>query len=277
MHDKDERTFSGVSLLLAEDEPLNADIASRTLAKLGCRVAVASDGLAAVRMWEECAFDLVLMDCEMPGMDGLEAARQIRRLEAKASGRRVPIVALSAHAPEEIRERCLAAGMDDALAKPFKETLLKTVLAALLDKERGPVLNPVETQLAAQKPSGGIDRHVLESISAFQGANGRVLLKSMVTRFASMASDQLARIRKNHGNGEMEEVRRIAHTLKSSSAAMGATGVSRCCGEIEMRAGRGEGALLSAFLSTLEDELASAIRDLGEIAGEHKEPNRVAG
>ena len=88
MRGKDGKAFFGASILLAEDDPLNADIASRTLRKMGCRVAVASDGLAAARMWEDGDFDLILMDCEMAEMDGFEASRRIRERE-KQSNRRI--------------------------------------------------------------------------------------------------------------------------------------------------------------------------------------------
>lgn len=274
MHVKDERTFSGASLLLAEDEPLNADIAGRTLGKLGCRVAVASDGHAAVRMWQEGDFNLVLMDCEMAGMDGFEAARQIRRLEAESNGRRTPIVALTAHAPQEIRERCLAAGMDDVLAKPFREKLLRDVLAHWT--KGSPNQDAEQTPLSGND-GGSVDRQVLEGITAFQGANGRLLLKNLVNRFAETAINQLKLIRGNHGKREIEEVRRIAHTLKSSSAALGALRVSRCCSEIEIRAGRSDAASLPGLLDSLEGELSLAIQDLREIAAQRKDPDRAAG
>lgn len=277
MRAKDERAFSGASLLLAEDEPLNADIASRTLGKLGCRAAVASDGLAAVRMWQEGDFDLVLMDCEMPGMDGFEAVRQIRRLEAESNGRRTPIVALTAHAPQEIRERCLAAGMDDVLAKPFRDMLLRDTLAQWIDGARKSPNRDAEQAPPSGNDGPGVDRHVLESTAAFQGANGRLLLKNLVNRFAETANSQRKLMRGSHGKGDIEAIRRIAHTLKSSSAALGAMRVSRCCGEIEIRAGQGDAASLPGLVALLEEELSLAIHDLREIAAERKDPDRAAG
>lgn len=132
MREKDAKAFFDASLLLAEDDPLNADIASRTLRKMGCRVEVVSDGLAAARVWEKGAFDLILMDCEMAHMDGFEASRRIREMEKQSNRAHTPIVALSAHAPAEIRERCLASGMDDVMAKPFREAMLKDKLDAWL-------------------------------------------------------------------------------------------------------------------------------------------------
>jgi CheY-like chemotaxis protein len=276
MRDKDGKAFSDASLLLAEDDPLNADIASRTLRKLGCRVAVASDGVTATRMWEEGDFDLILMDCEMAEMDGFEATRRIRELEKQSNRQHTPIVALSAHAPAEIRERCLAVGMDDVLAKPFREVLLKDMLRSLIGGES---LSPREEEEPTSEAgvTSPVDRSVLDGISAFQGGNGQLLLKNVVTRFADTARTQLGLLRKGHGDGASEDIRRIAHTLKSSSAALGAKCVSRCCAEIEMRASRGELAPLPGFITALEKELSAAVSQLREIAGTREELHRAAG
>jgi CheY-like chemotaxis protein len=113
-------------VLLVEDNPVNQLVAKGMLGKLGCEVTTAAHGGEALDQLEQRDFDLVLMDCNMPVMDGYEASRQIRR-----SGRwpQLPIVALTANAMSEERERCRAAGMSDYLAKPFR----REELAALLD------------------------------------------------------------------------------------------------------------------------------------------------
>jgi two-component system sensor histidine kinase/response regulator len=277
MRDKDGKAFSDASLLLAEDDPLNADIASRTLRKLGCRVEIASDGLAATRMWEGRDFDLILMDCEMAEMDGFEASRRIREREKQSNRKRTPIVALSAHAPAEIRERCIAAGMDDVLAKPFREALLKDTLCSLIAGENPPLQEVSEQEPAETDPTMPVDRSVLDGVSAFQGGNGQLLLRNIVARFADTARTQLSLLRKGQSDGASEDVRRVAHTLKSSSAALGAKCVSRCCAEIELRAAQGELAPLPAFFSALERELSAAISQLREIAAEREELHRAAG
>jgi len=274
MRDKDKKTLFSASLLLAEDDPLNADIATRTLQRMGCQVRVASDGLSAARLFEDNSFDLVLMDCEMPEMDGFEAARRIRGLEA---GRRhTPIVALTAHAPAEVREKCLAAGMDDVLAKPFKEAQLAHALHRWIGRP-GEAPRAAEPPASAVPASGlSVDRLVLENISAFQGRDGALLLKNVVTRFADTARTQLRLLRKKHAEGETQEILRIAHTLKSSSAALGAHCVSKCCAEIEARASRGELGPVPGFLATLEKELSAAVKMLGEIVGEQERPSHVS-
>jgi CheY-like chemotaxis protein len=112
-------------VLLAEDNPVNQKVASALLERLGCRVEIASSGAEAVRMLEQFPFDLVLMDCQMPEMDGFEATRRIRRLGGAG---RLPIVALTAAALPEDRERCFAAGMDAYLTKPIRLEQLRECL-----------------------------------------------------------------------------------------------------------------------------------------------------
>jgi CheY-like chemotaxis protein len=122
--------FVGARVLVAEDTPVNQKITVRMLERLGCVVELAVDGHHAVSRFQAGRFDLVLMDCQMPGMDGFEATRVIRGWEA---GRmHVPIVALTANAQPSDRERCLAAGMDDFLTKPLRATELEQALARWL-------------------------------------------------------------------------------------------------------------------------------------------------
>ena len=118
---------AGLRVLLAEDNAVNQRVATRMLERLGCVVTHAADGEAAVAAWQHGSFDVILMDCQMPELDGYAAAREIRRLEGP--GDRVRIVALTANAEAGDRERCLAAGMDDYLAKPLRGGELGAALA----------------------------------------------------------------------------------------------------------------------------------------------------
>jgi CheY-like chemotaxis protein/anti-sigma regulatory factor (Ser/Thr protein kinase) len=112
-------------VLVAEDNMVNQKIATLTLERLGCRVDLAANGKEAVEMAGRFPYDLILMDCGMPEMDGYAASREIR---AQQNGSRVPIVALTAHAISGTREQCLAAGMDDYIAKPFSRASLEKTL-----------------------------------------------------------------------------------------------------------------------------------------------------
>jgi CheY-like chemotaxis protein len=124
----EDRAF-GLHVLLAEDNPVNQQVAMEMLQGLGCTVVLAQDGSQAVEWGTRDRFDLILMDCLMPNLDGFAATRAIRRWEATSAGPRQPVIALTALAMEGDRERCLAAGMDDFLAKPFRRRQMVQVLA----------------------------------------------------------------------------------------------------------------------------------------------------
>jgi PAS domain S-box-containing protein len=122
-------------ILLAEDNAVNQKVACRTLEKLGFRVDVAGDGPTAVESWKSGRYDLVLMDCQMPGMDGFEATQAIRTLEKQGNQPRIPIVALTAHAMKGVDQQCLDAGMDGYLSKPIDRAQLEACLDKFLGGE----------------------------------------------------------------------------------------------------------------------------------------------
>ncbi|MBK8167079.1 MAG: response regulator [bacterium] len=122
----------GRRVLLAEDNEVNAKLATRLLGKLGCVVTWTGDGDGAVAAWANGTFDLVLMDVQMPGTDGFQATARIRAHEAAAGRPRTPVIALTAHALDGYRDRCLAAGMDDYLTKPLKAVALEAMLESWL-------------------------------------------------------------------------------------------------------------------------------------------------
>lgn len=121
--------------MVADDNAVNMRLAVRLLERLGCRVESAYNGAEAVAHIKRTAFDLVLMDCSMPEMDGFDATRAVRVWEATENRGRTPIVALTADAMQGDRERCLAAGMDEYLSKPLRDAELKAVLTRLLSRQ----------------------------------------------------------------------------------------------------------------------------------------------
>jgi CheY-like chemotaxis protein len=120
-------------ILLAEDNPVNEKVATHTLRKLGYEVHAVADGKAAVAAWRNGHYDLILMDCQMPVLDGYEATREIRSLEG--GQRRIPIVALTAHAMKDDDVKCMAAGMDHHLTKPLDRVRLQAFLDQYFDPE----------------------------------------------------------------------------------------------------------------------------------------------
>jgi CheY-like chemotaxis protein len=135
---------AGIRILLAEDNPVNQKLAVRLLQKLGAEVLVASNGLEAVQALRSADFDAVLMDCQMPVMDGYEATRQIRGAEGGVRNPNIPVIALTAHAMATDRTRCLAAGMNDYLTKPINPGALQQALSRMLQ----PVAASVEPKRA---------------------------------------------------------------------------------------------------------------------------------
>jgi CheY-like chemotaxis protein len=120
-------TLKDRRVLLAEDNPVNQKVCVKLLEKIGCTVEVAANGKEAVRAWESGRFDVILMDCQMPELDGYQATQQIRARES--SSRRTPIIALTAHAMKGADEECRAAGMNDYITKPIDSELLKACIA----------------------------------------------------------------------------------------------------------------------------------------------------
>ena len=136
----------GGHVLLAEDNPVNAIVAEATLANLGVQVTRVENGLEALAELErDHSYDVVLMDCQMPEMDGIEATRRLRAWEHDHGKRPVPVVALTANAMNSDRERCLAAGMNEHLAKPFRQDELRTVLLRHLRGVQRPQAEVAET------------------------------------------------------------------------------------------------------------------------------------
>jgi CheY-like chemotaxis protein len=130
---------AGTRVLLVEDNPVNLEVALALLENSGCEVDTASNGIEALENYEAGVYGVIFMDCQMPEMDGFEAAAEIRRREL-GSGRRVPIIALTASAIEGDREQCLAAGMDDYLPKPFTATQMRSALLSWLTPAAGTAL-----------------------------------------------------------------------------------------------------------------------------------------
>jgi CheY-like chemotaxis protein len=283
--------FFNARILVAEDNPVNQDVATGVLENMGCKVVTAPNGAVAARLLAQEKFDLVLMDCEMPEMDGFEATRRIRKLEGMTSAlendgerRRTPIVALTAHALADIRDRCLAAGMDDFLVKPFDEWQMGEALRRWIGKcEREPT--EIERKRATRRfvapvavvEESPIDRASLDNVTAFRGPNGSVLLQRVVTRFSDTAPSLVASLKEKHQADAAEDMWRIAHTLKSSSAALGAIRLSKICAEIEAQGKTNGVGPVGPLLEPLETELAAALKSLAAIVGERHESVAAVG
>jgi len=202
-----------LKILLAEDSVVNQKLALGLLGKNGHQIRVAHNGQQAVEAHAEEEFDVVLMDVSMPVMDGLEATRNIRIRERKL-GRRTPIMAMTAHAMQGDRERCIAAGMDDYIAKPIRPQQLFAKLAELSGSDVGLESSQVKREIQSKLIDWG---------HALGGVNGdQELLKDVSLAYLEEYPDQLKQVHEAIANEDGKLLQRAAHTLKGSMRFYGA-------------------------------------------------------
>jgi PAS domain S-box-containing protein len=224
-------------VLLAEDNPINQKVAAGLLAHRGHRVEVVNDGAAAVEAARQGDFDVILMDVQMPEMDGLEATRLIRQFDRR-DGRRRRIVAMTAHAMAEDQERCLSAGMDSYLPKPF---LPEDLFAAV--ELRGASDAPSVGRRGSTADPGAVA--VLDRVALDARTRGDTkLMFELVEIFRTSAPALIEKMRAGHGADDADQVFRAAHCLKGAASMMGAEEVQQYALAVEMlgRRGRLEGA-----------------------------------
>jgi CheY-like chemotaxis protein len=194
-------------VLLAEDNPVNQRLAQRLLEKNGHAVVVANNGREALARYEEDQFDIVLMDVQMPEMDGFAATAAIRQLQ-EANGTHVPILAVTAHAMKGDRERCLAAGMDGHVAKPIRPPVLFAEIDRLTQK------HPSQTPPTAMRLGGA----VLDGVALAELVSGdRDFLRELARLFGEETPGLLAQMGQAIESGDRDLLRRGAHTLKGSA------------------------------------------------------------
>lgn len=240
-------------VLLAEDNPINQEVSRRMLQKLGCSFEIVENGEEALKALCQKRFDLVLMDCQMPEMDGYTATGAIRRMQARGDfgTRHIPIVALTAHAMAGDREQCLAVGMDDYLRKPFTldqlyQTLIRWLPApevetgTLSDSSSVEHKRNIEVQLASMHreqerdpQAGTLDRNILDGIRALQTEDSTDLLATLVDIYTQKVPILLDTLRDAITRGDPEAIESAAHSLKSGHSNVGALGVAALCSQLE--------------------------------------------
>ncbi len=295
-------------VLLAEDNPVNQEVAVLMLESLGCTVEVVRTGREVVEAAQRSSYDVILMDCQMPEMDGFTATRLIRERDQPRgnvelgmrndelpeststsfipnspfmiphSRKRVPIIALTAHATPADREQCLAAGMDDYFTKPFTQEKLREVLGRWL-KERpatarpspasppeavprseGPVLATVGSANAVGPEAGAttINRKAWDAITVLQRPGQPDALAKIFSLYLSDSHQLVDKLRKAVQDGEAKLVNEAAHSLKSRSAALGAVSLADLCKQLERLGRTGDLTDAPGLIKRLESEFAAA-------------------
>ncbi len=270
--------FAGACVLLAEDNPVNAVVATKQLARLGARVDVAADGMEAIESARRGAYDIVFMDCQMPELDGFEATRRIRAYEDLAGLRRVPIVAMTANAMTGDRERCFEAGMDDHLAKPVHPAELTAVMARFLPSgdaaapsERAPDAAPHEPMPPASGAGASapdvplVDGARLEELGVL-APESRGTLRELVNLFAVETPEQIARLGEGLDARSADAVQRAAHALKGSAISLGAARVGALAAELDRRAKAGSVAGAEEILAAIDLAFGATIAELRALA-----------
>ncbi|MBL8487898.1 MAG: response regulator [Rhodocyclaceae bacterium] len=262
----DARATGPQSVLLVEDNEVNQQVALAMLARVGHRVEVAAEGGEAVRKFVEGAFDCVLMDCQMPGVDGFEATRRIRAHETATGRPRTRIVALTANAMAGDRERCLEAGMDDFLAKPFDS---RTLLAALA-RQTGAAAPAGPAAADLLSPGAVFDPAALEELLAMDGQNPG-FLRRVVERYLEVTPGLIEAVAMA-GPETRADAQRAAHSIKSTSAQLGATSLAELARGAEAAARDGELAEARRLATDMGGELAGAAVALEHFLAEREKP-----
>ena len=260
-------------ILLVEDNSVNQQVTLGMLKAIGCHADSAWNGKEALDAIARERYDLVLMDCQMPVLDGYEATRILRDRERESGGGApLTVVALTANALPGDSDRCLAAGMDDYLSKPFTIQKLQDTLAKWVKRDgkpepAGDVGPPAEMSAAAQERTSPINPAVLDGIRALDADGAQGLLGKVLSLYLSDSPILVEGILSAARKGDGEPLRRAAHTLKSSSANVGAINLSELCRKIEEMARSGEiPAAGNPLLERLEEEYRSVRETLSAIS-----------
>ncbi len=264
---RQDRLFAG-EVLLAEDNEVNQEVAIGMLMALGCNADLAENGHAAVIAAKGKRYDLILMDCHMPEMNGFEASRKLRAHENQQGLSRTPIVALTADIKKGIEAECVEAGMDGYLSKPFSKDKLEELLGQWLTSGEPETEASAELSAAVTAPAEKIiDVDILQELKSLSETTGRDILGKSVKYFLRQTPEDVAALRQAVVQTDLETLGNIAHSLKSSSANLGALGFSRLCNQIEGSAREERIEIASARLLEVEAMLPRLLYELRQQAG----------
>lgn len=257
-----EQQIPPLNILVAEDGLANQMLVKSLLEKWGHTVTIAEDGNVAVEQWRDYPFDLILMDLEMPVIDGYQATHTIRQ-EEQTTGKHIPIVTMTAHEDTELREKCLAAGMDEFVSKPFQQAELYAVLAPIFspdntadDANATPSAN--QNQYSADSPSL-IDWNHAISMAADEEAILHRLIRACLNELPQL----LAGLKTSVQEGNATEATRFAHTIKSAGRNFGIQRLLESAHKIEHAAVNDDLITVKELLVPLEvliDEVITALQ-----------------
>ena len=241
-------------ILVAEDNQINSIVALGQLNELGFSCEAVKNGQQVLEKLRGETFDLVLMDCQMPVMDGYEATRRIRKRESP--NQRIPIIAVTAHAMKGDREKCLAAGMDDYLAKPFRSDDLESLLTRWLplgDTDPDPITRPEGNSRRRAVPfDSTLDLAPLTSLKELGESTGEDVVGRVLQTFLESAEEQLGLLKAHLEAERFDDVSAVSHTLKGSAASIGAVQLAKILAEAEVAAAEGRAVAFDSLEEAFE-------------------------
>ncbi len=247
-----EKHKTKLKLLLAEDNKVNQTLAIRLLEKLGHQVTLANNGIEAVRHWQNTSFDAILMDVDMPEMNGYEATERIREYE-KASDQHIPIVAMTAHAMQGAREECLRHGMDGYLTKPIDTEALWRELDKLAQAVEATDVTHDEFELEKSLPIADFDK------SRAMMHDSKELFDEIVHLFQTDAPQHMQQIKHGLEQGNTGAISHSAHTLKGMVGIFAAERTMQAAERVEQTVGQPECNMAVTKLEAALLELQTAI------------------
>jgi len=252
-------TLSG-RILLAEDNAVNQELATALLHGLGLEVDTAINGKVAVEHFRQQHYDLILMDCQMPEMDGFMATSRIREIETeRGTEHGVPIIALTAHALSGYREQCLSIGMNDYLAKPFTEQAFEKILRHWLAPKKPtqgltlPATPATPEPAPTEQTDAILDTQVIARIKAMDANGTTSLLHRLVRLYRTSGADIIAQLTEAAEAHNVAEITDLAHQLKGSSANVGALAYAEKCRQLELASKQQTSPLAPLIAVVLED------------------------
>lgn len=263
-------------ILVADDNATNQQVAQGILTKLGQRVDVVGNGLEALRALESIPYDLVLMDVQMPEMDGIEATLKVRDPHTPVLNHRVPILAMTAHAMQGDRDKCLAAGMDGYLTKPIEVAALVTALEMWLPAK-------VEERHSKTAVTGetGAAVPLAAKVMVFDRAallervlDDEDLMQVVIEAFLGDLPGQITALQKAVEMGDTRRVEQCAHQIKGASATVGGNALSALAGTLEQAGKAGDLALISERVREVGSEFVALKEALDQVLATHKPTHR---
>jgi CheY-like chemotaxis protein len=220
-------------ILLVEDNKMNQLVGSKVLAKLGFEFDIANHGREALEAVSVRDYDAILMDCQMPELDGYEATAEIRRLEGAA--RHTPVIAMTAAAMEGDRDRCLAAGMDDYITKPVRLEAIAEVLDRWVDRPaREESAQAIPTDVDDERATVALDPAQIELLRSLDDGDGEVL-GEIIDQYLHQTAEGRGELARFVMERDTKGVERTAHALRGASANIGAVALAAVCEEMESR------------------------------------------